>query len=242
MTLQGDNIQHWCKEESLSVVIERDDDEALVCTISVAAQPPLSIGLRSQRRDPARTELSSTFELQVPEEMAGGEQGRPRMESLLERVAAGRSALLDCRLLEWSERPSVEVVAVLHGDDFTKQGFLTTLAEIEKVHKIITWELETVGLAASMISEMQSRVGGIVGEADKLASQAAQAAKAAEELQVPAALEEAPPPAAEPGPPPSPPPTAEAAPTPAARFCPSCGRQAKKEHRFCIGCGSSLDG
>jgi hypothetical protein len=241
VTLQGANIQHWCKEESLSVVIETDDDEALACSISIGAEPPLSVAVRSEGRDSARILLSSSFELTLSEEVARRDEAKGRLEAMLERVAASRSALVGCRLLGGMEQPAVEVVVTLHGDGFTKQGFLTALAEIEKVRKLVSLEVEAMSLAINMVSEMESRVGGIVAEADKLASEAAQAAKDAEERPVPAGSGEAPPPAAaEPGPAPSPPPTAEAARP--ARFCASCGRQAKPEHRFCIGCGSPLEG
>lgn len=238
MTQLGDSIRQWCGEESLEAVVERDD-EALACTVSIAADPPLSVAIRSERRDSPRILLSSSFGLSLSEELTHREETKGRVEALLERVAAARSSLVACRLVGETTRPTVEVVVTLHGDGFTKQGFLTALMEIEKLRKIVSLEVETMGLALGMMSEMQSRVGGIVAEAEELASQAA---KAAEELPASAAPAEAPSaPAAEPGPAPAPPPTAEAAPTPAGRFCPSCGRQAKAEHRFCIGCGSPLE-
>jgi hypothetical protein len=239
VTQLGDSIRRWCSEESLQAVVEHDDDEALACSISIAADPPLSVAVRSEGRDSPRMLLTSTFALSLSEEVARREETKGRVSALLERVAAARSSLVGCRLLGEITSPTVEVAVTLHGDGFTKQVFLTALAEIEKVRKVVSFEVETMGLAVSMVSEMQSRVGGIVKEADALASQAA---RGAEELPASAASAEAPPaPAGKPSPPPSPPPTAEAVPMPATRFCPSCGRQAKAEHRFCIGCGTPLE-
>jgi hypothetical protein len=216
VTPQLDSFRRWCEAESIGLATEQDDDQALVCTISISGEPPLTLRLESPRRTPGPTLLSYTFEPAVPAEVAVGDQGRERVAALLERVAAGRSALVSCRLDDSADSGVVEVVVTLHEDGLTKQTFLTAVAEFEKVRNIVSWELESMGLAASMMSEVQTRVGGIVQEAEELASEAASAA-------APAAAQDGPPDAA-------------------GRFCNACGKQAKPEQRFCNGCGAPFGG
>lgn len=246
VTVLADSIKRWCEQESLAITVDRDDEVAFVGAISLPGEPALSVAVRASGGEPVRLLLSHSFELPIPAEMAADAEKESRIAALVERVAASRSTLLECRQTVQEERMAIELAVTVHEDGMSKQGFLTALEEVRKVGRVVEWELEALALTAGLMSEVRSDLGTIVERADTLASDAA---KAAEELQIPAAPAEVPPPpaegaplAAEPGPAPSPPPTAEAAPTPAARFCPSCGRQAKKEHRFCIGCGSSLDG
>jgi hypothetical protein len=229
VTALGDNIKRWCQVESLSVVIQQDDDVALACDVSVSNDPPLTVSVRSSGHPAARTLLSHTFEPSIPAEVAGADQGNERVTALLERVTTSRSGLVECHLVGPKERPAAEIVATLHDDGMTKQGLLSALEEIRKVRSVITFELEEMGLAASMVSEVQSRLGNIVEEAPDTAEAISppEAATAAQAQQT--------------APAPSPTPEAAAPSAPTRRFCPNCGREAKPGQRFCIGCGTSLE-
>lgn len=229
MTALGDNIKRWCQVESLSVVIQQDDDVALACDVSISSDPPLTVSVRSSEHPAARTLLSHTFEPSVPAEVAGADQGNERVTALLERVTTSRSGLVECHLVEPTERPTVEIVATLHEDGMTKQGLLSALEEIRKVRSVIAFELEEMGLAASMVSEAQSRLGSIVEEAPATAEAISPPEAATVQAQ--------PQPEPTPAPPPEAPP-----PAPTRRFCSSCGRETKPGQRFCIGCGTSLEG
>jgi hypothetical protein len=155
--------------------------------------------------------------------MVADPEGPQQIATLLERVAANRSGLVECHPPAREGKTPAEVVVTLHEDGLSKHSFLTALEEVSKVTRVIAWELEGISMSAEVLSEVQS----IVAQTGALASEVAQAGQ------------EAPPPAEEPTPAPAPPPAPAA---PAGVFCPNCGRQAKPQQRFCTGCGAPLEG
>jgi len=223
MTVLGDKIKRWCQEESLSVVAEQDNEAGLACTVSLPGESPLSISVRASGPQPSRILLVCAFDLSVPAKMVADPEGPQQIATLLERVAANRSGLVECHPPAREGKTPAEVVVTLHEDGLSKHSFLTALEEVSKVTRVIAWELEGISMSAEVLSEVQS----IVAQTGALASEVAQAGQ------------EAPPPAEEPTPAPAPPPAPAA---PAGVFCPNCGRQAKPQQRFCTGCGAPLEG
>jgi len=175
--------------------------------------------------------MSHTTHVPLPEEIDRDPKAQQRLAALMERVAASRSALVECRLVEWRGALTAEIATTLHEEGASKQGFLTAVEEIRKVTRVMAWELEAMALTMGMVSEMGARIGSIVERSEALAADAARAVK---EFEAPAAVEDAPPPA-----PPSPPPVPPAA--PASVFCANCGQQAKPGARFCRQCGAALE-
>jgi hypothetical protein len=248
MSVVGDKIKRWCQEESLPLVVEQDDETGLACSVSLSGEPPLSISVRGSGPQPSQVHLQHTLELSLPAQVSSDPEGPQRIAAVLERVAAARSGLVECRPTAEQGKAAAEVVVTLHEDGMTKQVFLTALEELRKVARVITWDLEGVSATTEILSDVQA----FVEKTEALASEMERAAGDVEEPAPPveepptqpdtAQVEEAPAPAE-----PSPPPQAPPAPTPpaaapASLFCPNCGRQAKPEHRFCIGCGTPLDG
>ena len=226
MAVFEDRIRSWCEEESLSMVAERDDQATFACSISMSGEPPVVISARAPASQPNRLLLAHTFEPAAAAGIAGRSNGKEQITTFLEGVTAGRSGLVECRLAEGEKVPVAEVAVTLHEDGISKHGFLSALAEIRKVRRVVEWGLEAMSVAEGVVEDFE----GVAREAEALSSQVQQAAESVEELAA----------AAEATPPPPEPASAEAA--PAGRFCPSCGRQAKPEHRFCIGCGTPLEG
>jgi len=249
MTVLGDNIKRWCQEESLSLIVEQDDEAALACAVSLPADPPLSISVRASGPLPSRVVLGQVFELPAPAEMSADPEGPQRIAMLLERVAAGRSGLVECRQTAQEGKPAAEAVVTLHQDGISKQSFLSALEEVRKVVRVIAWELEGISAAEDVLSEVRA----VVEQSGAFTSEFTQAAEglraAATPVEAPPPQEAAPPepapaPLAEPAPAPQPavPPEPTPPPAPAGLFCPKCGKQAKPEQRFCIGCGAPLEG
>jgi hypothetical protein len=229
MTLLGDSIKRWCQEESLAVTTEPDDEAGRVCTVLLPGEPPLSVGVAAGPAA-ARTVLACAFDLPIPQNMAADPQAPQQIARVLERVAASRAGLVECRPAAAAGKPAAEIAVTLHEDGMNKQTFLSALEEIRKIARVIAWELE--GLSAS--TEVLAEVQAIVEQAGAFASEAATAAEVR-------------PPVAEPPPPPPPPPAPTPAPpaapaAPAGVFCSTCGRQARPGARFCTGCGATLEG
>jgi hypothetical protein len=240
MTVPGDAIKRWCQEESLPVVTEQEAEADLACTVTLPGDPPLAVSVRASVGQPGRVLLSHTAHTPLPEEVGGESEAQQRLAALLERVAASRSALVDCRPVQWKGELATEIVVTLHEDGATKQGFLVALEEIRKVRSVLAWELDTMALTVGLVSEVRSRVEGVVERTEALASDAA---KAVQEFEASAAaLEPASATAVPEPPPPTPaPPPAPAAPSAGGVFCTECGRQARPGARFCNGCGASLE-
>jgi hypothetical protein len=241
----GSKIKGWCQEQSLALAAEQDDDAGLVYVVTMPGEPALSLMIRGSGAEPDPVTVTHTFEMPVPQEVQSDPEGREQVATLLERTAASRSGLIDCRLVNGDGRTAAEVSVTLHGDGLTKQSFLSALTEISKVRRVVTWGLDNMTLAMDTLTDMSA----MVQETEALASEISKVAEGMEEA---VAAEEAAPPSeavsAEAPPPPSPPepapaPAAEAAPPPAPerRFCSSCGRETKPGQRFCIGCGTSLE-
>ena len=237
MTALGDKIRRWCEEESLSAVVEQDDESALACAVSPPGDPSLSIAVRASGPQPSRVLLAHTFELPIPVEIAADPDAPQRIATLLDRVAASRSGLIDCRPLA-PEGKAAEVTLTLHADGISKQNFLCALDEVCKVVRVIEWELEGISAAADIVSNVRS----LVEQTGTFASELAQAVAApAEGLASPAQPEGAPPTSAAPQPPPPAPAATPVAAPAAGVFCTECGRQARPGARFCNGCGSPLE-
>ena len=226
----GGTVKRWCQEESLSLMAEQDSEATLACAITLPGYTPLTISLRARAAQPGQVLLSHTAHMPLPEEVEGRPDAQERLVALLERVAASRSALIDCRLVQWKGELATEIVATLHEEGTTKQGFLVALEEIRKVTRVVAWELEAMALTLGLVSEVSARVGDIVERTEALASEAAEAVAAAEATVAPT---EAPPLAPSPSPAPA---------APAGVFCTTCGRQARPGARFCTGCGATLEG
>lgn len=235
VTVLTDSIKRWCEQESLAITVERDDETGFAGDVSLPDAPALSVRVRASAGEPTRVSLSHAFELPIPAEIAADAEAAIRIADLVERVAASRSSLLECRHAVHAGKATIEVVVTLHEDGMTKQGFLTALEEISKVRRILEWELDAMAQAVGLISDVQSGLGAIVERSEALASDAA---AAVQEFDVPAAAAEPAPPA-EP-PPPTPVPSGVAAPA-GGVFCAECGRQARPGARFCKGCGASLE-
>ena len=154
--------------------------------------------------------------------MAADPEGPQRIAALLERVAASRSALVECRPVAQGGKLAAEVAVTLHADGVSKQNLLTALEEVRKVVRVIGWEIQGISVAADIVSGVRA----LAEETGAFASDLAQAAAAPVEAQ------------------PAPPAPAGPAPASAAesRFCPSCGKQSKPQQRFCTGCGATLEG
>jgi hypothetical protein len=223
----GGTVKRWCQEESLSLMAEQDSEATLACAITLPGYTPLTISLRARAAQPGQVLLSHTAHMPLPEEVEGRPDAQERLAVLLERVAASRSALIDCRLVQWKGELATEIVATLHEEGATKQGFLVTLEEIRKVTRVVAWELEAMALTLGLVSEVSARVGDIVERTEALASDTAKAIQESEAATEPSAPQPQPPPAPAP---------------PAGIFCSTCGRQAKPQQRFCTGCGTSLQG
>jgi len=255
MTPLGDDIRRWCQEESLSIVAEQDDEAGLAYGVTLAGEPAVSVSVRASGPQPSRVLLAHAFELSVPTQVNAEPDGPQRVVTLLERVSASRSALVECRPMVREGKPAAEVLITLHADGISKQSFFSALEEVRKVVRVVTWELEGISAATDILSDVR----GLVEQTGVIASGMA---GAAEGLRTPATAEEvappeevspavgpapAPQPAAVPEAPASPPEAAPAQPgpasepAPAARFCPSCGKETKPGQRFCIGCGTSLE-
>ena len=227
MTLLGDSIRRWCEEESLSAVVEQDDESALACAVSPPGDPSLSIAVRASGPQPSRVLLAHTFDLPIPVEIAADPDAPQRIATLLDRVAASRSGLIDCRPLAPEGKAAAEVTLTLHADGISKQNFLSTLEEVRKVVRVIGWELEGMSAAADIVSGVRA----LVEQTGALTSELAETAAA------PVEAESAP----QAGPPPlAPQPQPPAAPD-AGVFCAECGRQARPGARFCNGCGAPLE-
>jgi hypothetical protein len=227
VTVLADSIKRWCEQESLAATVGGDEETALAGIVSLPGEPALSIDLRASAKEPARVLLSHSFELPIPAEIAANEEAASAIGGLLERVAAGRSSLLECHQTVQAGKATIEVMVTLHEDGMSKQGFLTALEEIRKVRRVIEWELDAMAQAVGLMSDVQSGLGAIVERTGALASDAA---KAAQEFEAAAAAE------------PAPQPQSAAALPAGGVFCPNCGRQAKPQQRFCTGCGTSLQG
>jgi len=234
MTVPGDAIKRWCQEESLPVVTEQEAEADLACTVTLPGDPPLAISVRASAAQPGRALLSHTAHTPLPEEVGGESEAQQRLAALLERVAASRSVLVDCRLVQWKGELATEIVVTLHEDGMSKQAFLTALEEIRKVRRVVEWELDAMAQTAGLMSEVRSGIGAIVERTEALASDAA---KAIQEFEAPATAAEPAPTAPTPPPPPAAPPAAPDA----GVFCTECGRQARPGARFCNGCGSPLE-
>jgi hypothetical protein len=240
MSAIGDRIKGWCQEESLGLVSERDDEAGLVYVIALADQPALSVTIRGSRPEPDPVLVTHTFEMSIPDEMQRVAEGQEQVAALLERAAASRSGLIDCRPTQAEGKPAAEVSVTLHGDGLTKQCFLSALEDIRKMRRVVGWGLEGISQLASGLVDARAAME----DTEALAAEVAQAAEVVQEA---AAAPEAEAPSPEPTPEP-----AEVAPsspsaavpgvtTPTGRFCPNCGKQAKSDQRFCIGCGTSLE-
>ncbi len=232
MTVLGDRIERWCQEESLSVVVEQDDEAGLACTVSLPGEPSLSVSVRASGQQPSRLLLACTFDLPVQPEMAADPEGPQRIAMLLERVAASRSGLVECHPSRPDGKPAEVVVIILHEDGLNKQSFLTALTRTEEGHPQSSpgsWK------GCPRVQRFCLRCKPSLSRRALLP----RVAKTGREADTPASA-----PAATVTPAPAPPP-APAAPAPAAapsRFCPSCGRQAQPQQRFCTGCGATLEG
>ena len=244
MALLADNIKLWCQEESLSLVPRQGDESALSCVITLPGDPPLSVDVTASPDTSRRILLSHTAPLPATQDSSDPDAPQ-RVAALLERVAASRSALVDCRLLQGEGEPTAQIVVTLHEEGVSKHSFLSALGEIGKVRRVIAWEMETMALTLGLVSDIRSCAAEIAQRTEALASDAAEAVAAAGASAAPT---RPPPPAAEPPPPqppaPAPPPAPVPPPTAAAAslFCPNCGRQARPGARFCSGCGASLEG
>jgi hypothetical protein len=251
MSVIGDKITRWCEEESLSLDAQRDDETALNYVIALPGDPVTSITVSASGADPDRVLLTHAFDMTVPAEVRAEEDWRQQVARLVESVAVSRSGLVQCRLLEEKEKPTAEVVVTLHHDGIMKQSFLTALEETRKVRQVIEWGLEGISSSVEILSNARS----VVEQTEALASEMSKAAEGGEEPAAAAPPPKAaptaitpitPPPEAEAEPaaptPPPPPPEPAPPPAPAGLFCPKCGKQAKPEQRFCIGCGTSLEG
>jgi len=233
MTVLGDKIKRWCQEESLSVVAEQDDEAGLACTVSLPGESPLSISVRASGPQPSRILLVCAFDLSVPAKTVADPEGPQQIATLLERVAANRSGLVECHPPAREGKTPAEVVVTLHEDGLSKHSFLTALEEVSKVTRVIAWELEGISMSAEVLSDVRA----IVEQAGTFASEVAQVGGKADAPASAPAATVTPAPVSPPAPAPPP-----AAAPPAAVFCPNCGRQAKPQQRFCSGCGTSLEG
>jgi hypothetical protein len=226
VTVLTDSITRWCEQESLAIIVERDEATAFGGAISLPGEPELSVGVRASTGEPGRALLSHAFELPIPSEIAADAEAATRIADLVERVAASRSSLLECLQTIQAGKTTIEVVVTLHEDGMSKQSFLTALEEIRKVRRVVEWELDAMAQTVGLMSEVQSGLGAIVERTGALASDAA---KAVQEFEAPAAADTA-----------APQPQPAAAPD-ASVFCTECGRQARPGARFCNGCGSPLE-
>ena len=229
MALLADNIKRWCQEESLSLVSRQGDESLLSYVITLPGDPPLSVDVTASADTSRRILLSHTAPLPITQDSS--DPGAPqRVAALLERVAASRSALVDCRLIQREGEPTAQIVVTLHEEGATKQSFLVALEEIRNVRRVVAWEMETMALTLGLVSDIRSRAAKIAQQTEALASEAAEAVAAAEATVAPT---EAPPLAPSPSPAPA---------APAGVFCTTCGRQARPGARFCTGCGATLEG
>jgi hypothetical protein len=226
VTALGDSIKRWCEQESLAFTAEGDEATAFAGIVALPGEPALSVGVEASAAQPSRVLLSHSFEQAIPPEVAADAEAPTRIADLLERVAASRSTLLECRQKVQAGKATIEVVVTLHEDGMSKQGFLTALEEIRKVRRVVEWELEAMAEAVGLMSDVRSGLGAIVERTEALASDAA---KAVQEFEAPAAAETA-----------TPQPQPAAAPDDGV-FCTECGRQARPGARFCNGCGSPLE-
>jgi hypothetical protein len=232
----GSKIKGWCQEQSLGLAAEQDDDAGLVYVVAMPGEPALSVTIRGAGAEPDPVMVTHTFEIPVPEGVQRDPEGREQVATLLERTAASRSGLIDCRLVDGDGKSSAEVSVTLYGDGLTKQSFLSALTEISKVRRVVAWGLDNMALAMDTLTDMSA----MVQETEALASEISKVAEGMEEA---VAAEEAAPPPPDAAPATSAPaPQAPSPPTPARRFCSNCGREAKPGQRFCIGCGTSLEG
>ena len=243
MTPLGDSIKRWCQEESMALVVDQDDEAGLAYDVSLAGEPALSVSVRASGPQPSRVLLTHAFELTLPAELSAEPEGPQRLATVLERVSASRSGLVECRPVVEEGKPAAEVLVTLYADGISKQSFLNALEEVRKVVRVVTWELEGISAATEILSDVRA----VVDQTDAIASGIV---KAAEGPRAAAAAVEAPPPPEEaspaveltPEPTVEPPPEAPPPPAPTPRFCPSCGREKKPGQRFCIGCGAPLEG
>ncbi len=268
----GNKIKGWCQEQSLGLTEEQDDDAGLAYVVTLPGEPALSVTIRGSGAEPDPVIVTHSFEMAVPAEVQKDPEHREQLATLLERVATGRSGLIDCLFKDSGGKPTSEIAVTLHRDGLTKQSFLSALTEIGKVRRVVTWGLDSMALATDTLTDITA----MMEETEALASEISKVTEGMEEA---AAAEEAapPPPEAVPAPeptpvseapppppqaplaepaqapeappeptpaptPPPPPPEPAPPPAPAGLFCPKCGKQAKPDQRFCIGCGTSLEG
>lgn len=231
MSVIGDRIKKWCKEESTVFEMRREDSTGFEYSVAPPVTPEIRAAVRASGPDPDRVAITHAFDLPVPPDMQQAEGWHDQLSSLLESVAVNRPGLIRCWLVDGTDPPVAEVAVTIHGDGLTKQSFLTALDEVGKVRRVIEWGIE--GVMSSV--EILSNVSSVVEQAEALASEMSAPGQGA--------------PSPEPSPDSAPtvigrPEEIEApvatAPAPAKRFCPKCGREAKPAQRFCVGCGASL--
>jgi hypothetical protein len=230
----GNKIKGWCQEQSLAITEEQDDDAGLVYVVTVPGEPALSVTIRGSGTEPDPVIVTHTFDISVPDEVQKDPEGQDQVATLLERTAASRSGLIDCRLRNGEGKPTSEIAVTLYRDGLTKQSFLSALMEISKVRRVVAWGLESMALATNTLTDITA----MMKETEALATEMSKVTEGMEETAPEEAAPPPPPPEAAPAPSPEAPPT----PAPARRFCSSCGRETKPGQRFCIGCGTSLEG
>jgi hypothetical protein len=246
VTAIEDTVKRWCQEESLSCSDLQESDATLACVVTLPGDPPRSVEVREFASHPGRILVSSVVQMPLPDALAGDADAPERFAALLERVAASRSSLVDCVLLPNSDGLRMQISASLYEEGMSKQSFLAALEEVRKVERVIGWELESMAATMEMMSDVHSRVAGIVARTEALASDAAGAVAEAEDaaaaptesaapVSEPVAMD-APPVAVEPEPAwqEGPPPQAE-------RFCTNCGAAIRGAAKFCRTCGARLE-
>jgi hypothetical protein len=222
------DIREWLREiTAFTVAVGASDEKRTELTVSESYPVTLEAADRT---------LSVTSERELPPEV----QGVVDMSQLKEAAfgqarAAAMPTLSETKEVGGKQWASFRIP--LHLDGLTRNELATAIWEVWKAQEMLVSQIEGFKELETLSAELE----GLEAEAEPPLPEAPPAEVAPPTA--PAAAAEP-----QPAPPPAPAPPeavpAEAAPppptSPAGRFCPKCGKQAKPEQRFCIGCGAPV--